>query len=62
MKKILGLDVGVASIGWAVVHEAENESEKSSIKEWDHELFRYLPMKMMSSQKEMLSQKMQTGL
>lgn len=31
MKKILGLDLGVASIGWALVNEAENENEVSSI-------------------------------
>ncbi|MFY9307578.1 MAG: type II CRISPR RNA-guided endonuclease Cas9 [Bacteroidia bacterium] len=31
MKKILGLDLGSASIGWALVNEAENENEKSSI-------------------------------
>jgi len=31
MKKILGLDLGTTSIGWAVVNEAENENEKSSI-------------------------------
>lgn len=31
MKKILGLDLGTNSIGWAVVNEAENEAEKSSI-------------------------------
>ncbi len=31
MKKILGLDLGVNSIGWAVVNEAETETEKSSI-------------------------------
>nr|AME16470.1 CRISPR-associated protein Cas9 [uncultured bacterium] len=31
MKKILGLDLGTNSIGWAFVEEAENESEKSSI-------------------------------
>ena len=31
MKKILGLDLGVNSIGWAVVNEAENEAEQSSI-------------------------------
>lgn len=31
MKRILGLDLGTASIGWALVEEAENESEKSSI-------------------------------
>ncbi len=30
-KKILGLDLGTASIGWALVNEAENETEKSSI-------------------------------
>ena len=31
MKKILGLDLGTTSIGWAFVTEAENEKEKSSI-------------------------------
>lgn len=31
MKKILGLDLGTGSIGWAVVNEAENPDEKSSI-------------------------------
>ena len=31
MKKILGLDLGTNSIGWAVVNEAENSEEKSSI-------------------------------
>ena len=31
MKKILGLDLGTNSIGWAVVNEAENTDEKSSI-------------------------------
>lgn len=31
MKKILGLDLGTTSIGWALVNEAENENEKSSI-------------------------------
>lgn len=31
MKKILGLDLGTASIGWALVNEAENVGEKSSI-------------------------------
>ncbi len=31
MKKILGLDLGISSIGWALVTEAENENEKSSI-------------------------------
>jgi CRISPR-associated endonuclease Csn1 len=31
MKKILGLDLGTNSIGWALVDEAESESEKSSI-------------------------------
>lgn len=31
MKKILGLDLGTASIGWALVNEAENSDEKSSI-------------------------------
>ena len=27
MKKILGLDLGTTSIGWAFVNEAENENE-----------------------------------
>ena len=31
MKKILGLDLGTASIGWAVVNEAEHSDEESSI-------------------------------
>ena len=31
MKKILGLDLGTNSIGWALVNEAENENEISSI-------------------------------
>jgi len=31
MKKILGLDLGSASIGWALVNESENEHEVSSI-------------------------------
>lgn len=30
-KKILGLDLGTTSIGWALVNEAENDNEKSSI-------------------------------
>jgi CRISPR-associated endonuclease Csn1 len=31
MKKILGLDLGTNSVGWALVNEAENEKELSSI-------------------------------
>ena len=31
MKKILGLDLGTGSIGWAVVNEAETAQEQSSI-------------------------------
>jgi CRISPR-associated endonuclease Csn1 len=31
MKKILGLDLGTTSIGWALVNEAESDKEKSSI-------------------------------
>ncbi len=31
MKRILGLDLGTTSIGWALVNEKENDSEKSSI-------------------------------
>ncbi len=32
MKRVLGLDLGTTSIGWAFVNEAENENEKSEIK------------------------------
>ncbi|WP_378182072.1 type II CRISPR RNA-guided endonuclease Cas9 [Aquimarina sp. SS2-1] len=31
MKKILGLDLGTTSIGWALVNEAENDNETSNI-------------------------------
>lgn len=31
MKKILGLDLGTTSIGWAVINEAETDSEQASI-------------------------------
>ncbi|AVR44247.1 type II CRISPR RNA-guided endonuclease Cas9 [Christiangramia fulva] len=31
MKRILGLDLGTTSIGWALINEAENDQEKSSI-------------------------------
>jgi len=31
MKRILGLDLGTTSIGWALVNEAENANEQSSI-------------------------------
>ncbi|MCK5170296.1 MAG: hypothetical protein KAQ75_10485 [Bacteroidales bacterium] len=31
MKKILGLDLGTTSIGWALINEAEKENEKSEI-------------------------------
>jgi CRISPR-associated endonuclease Csn1 len=31
MKRILGLDLGTASIGWALVNEAENDNETSEI-------------------------------
>ena len=31
MKKILGLDLGTTSIGWALVNEAEGPEERSSI-------------------------------
>ena len=33
MKKILGLDLGTNSIGWAYVKQAQNDSEKSEIVE-----------------------------
>ena len=31
MKKILGLDLGTTSIGWAIVNEAEDDKEQSEI-------------------------------
>ena len=31
MKKILGLDLGSTSIGWAIVYDSENENERSEI-------------------------------
>ena len=31
MKRILGLDLGIASIGWAVIDEADEKNEKSAI-------------------------------
>jgi CRISPR-associated endonuclease Csn1 len=31
MRKILGLDLGTTSIGWAIINEAEHENERSSI-------------------------------
>ena len=31
MKKVLGLDLGTTSIGWALVNQAENQEERSSI-------------------------------
>src|SRR5688572_24178481 len=31
MKKILGLDLGTTSIGWAFINESENDNETSSI-------------------------------
>lgn len=31
MKRIIGLDLGTTSIGWAIVNEKENDTEKSSI-------------------------------
>ena len=31
MKKVLGLDLGTTSIGWALVNQAESPDEKSSI-------------------------------
>lgn len=31
MKRVLGLDLGTGSIGWALVNEAENDKEQSSI-------------------------------
>lgn len=31
MKRVLGLDLGTTSVGWAIVEEAENSNEKSGI-------------------------------
>lgn len=41
MKKILGLDIGTTSIGWAFVNEAENENEKSEIKKLGVRVIQY---------------------
>lgn len=37
MKKVLGLDLGTTSIGWAMVNQAENSEEKSSSSEPESE-------------------------
>ena len=41
MKKILGLDLGTTSIGWALVLEAENSKEKSEIKKTGVRVIQY---------------------
>lgn len=41
MKRILGLDLGTASIGWALVNEAENEQEKSNIEKLGSRIIHY---------------------
>ena len=41
MKKILGLDIGTTSIGWAYVNEAETEDEKSLIKKLGVRVIQY---------------------
>ncbi len=41
MKKILGLDLGTASIGWALVSEAENEKERSKIEKLGVRIIHY---------------------
>ncbi len=41
MKRILGLDIGTTSIGWAYVNEAETEDEKSSIKKLGVRVIQY---------------------
>ncbi|MCK9160923.1 MAG: hypothetical protein M0P00_10655, partial [Bacteroidaceae bacterium] len=41
MKKILGLDLGTNSIGWAVVNEKEKDSEESSIIKLGVRVIRY---------------------
>lgn len=41
MKKILGLDLGIASIGWAFVKEAENTNEQSEIKKIGVRIIQY---------------------
>ena len=33
MKKILGLDIGVSSVGWAFIHETESENEEADFTE-----------------------------
>lgn len=41
MKKILGLDLGVTSVGWAFVKEAENNNEESSIEKIGARIINY---------------------
>jgi len=41
MKKILGLDIGTTSIGWAFVNEADTEVEKSEIKKLGVRVIQY---------------------
>ena len=41
MKKILGLDLGTNSTGWALVNEAENTAEKSSITKLGVRIIKY---------------------
>jgi CRISPR-associated endonuclease Csn1 len=41
MKKILGLDLGTNSIGWALVNEAENSKEQSDILKLGVRVIRY---------------------
>lgn len=41
MKRILGLDLGTASIGWALVNEAESENETSSIEKLGVRIIQY---------------------
>ncbi|HEV8081343.1 MAG TPA: type II CRISPR RNA-guided endonuclease Cas9 [Chitinophagaceae bacterium] len=41
MKKILGIDLGTTSIGWAFVKEAQNENEQSSIEKMGVRIIQY---------------------
>lgn len=49
MKRILGLDLGTSSVGWAVVDQAENDNEKSCIIKMG---VRIVPLSSESNEKE----------
>ena len=44
MKKILGLDLGTNSIGWAVIDASKNEEDKEQLNGIDCDGVRIIPM------------------